>query len=145
MTAPERVPGDLVHRLQDEQTPTDTCGPHCHQGAVIEALIDEIKGMRQDNRERHRVVMGELSEVKGNVGDLQAQFAQLAMLSARTATLAGETASHQAMSPQDAARLAPESEPPPHRRKLPQWVFNLLAGIGAMISGALAGWAATKR
>lgn len=137
MTAPERVPGDLVHRLQDEQTPTDPCGPHCHQGAVLEALIDELKGMRHDGRERHRATMSELSLLKGSVSDLQVQFARLAVEQARTANLAGETASHQALTPQDAARMAPrDSVAPSGRVGVTRRTRGLLYALGVVLAGA---------
>jgi hypothetical protein len=138
----DRVPDDVLRRIQEEATPTD-CGPHCHQGAVLDALIEELRGMRSDSRDRHRATMRELSETKGAVADLQAQFGQLALLQARTSALAGETASHMALPPQEAARRAPrDSVAPSGRGGVPRRTRGLLAALGVVL-GAAAATAAT--
>lgn len=136
MTA-DRVPDDVVRRLQDEQTPTD-CGPHCHQGAVLEALVDEIKGLRRDARDRHRAVLSELADAKGAISDLQVQFGQLAIVQARTAALAGETASHQALSAEDAARHATRDSVAPSRSGSRRPSSRLLWALGVVLAGAAA-------
>jgi hypothetical protein len=132
----DRVPDDVLRRIQEEATPTD-CGPHCHQGAVLDALIEELRGMRSDSRDRHRATMRELSETKGAVADLQTQFAQLALVSARTSALAGETASHMALSPQEATRRAPrDSVAPSGRGGLRRRTQGLLWALGVVLAGA---------
>lgn len=141
----DRVPDDVVRRIQDEETPTDPsvdCGPHCHQGAVLEALIDELKGMRRDSRDRHRAVMLELSSVKGNVSDLQIQFARLAVEQVRTANTVGETASHQALTAEDAARHAPRRDSvAPARRRLSRAAYGLAAAVLTLIGSAVVAYA----
>lgn len=135
----DRVPGDLVHRLQDEQTP---CGPHCHQSALIDALIDDLKADRAAASIRHRAVMHELSAVKGGLADMQQLVSQLAVTTARTAQTAADadsTAAH--------TRLQLETRPSlrPANRRVPRWVYSLAAGIGAMLGTAVATYAATRR
>jgi len=133
----DRVPRDVLDRIQAEETPID-CGPHCHQGAVLEALVDEIRGLRRDARDRHRAVLSELADAKGAISDLQVQFGQLAMVQARTAALAGETASHQALSAEDAARRAPRDSVAPSRSGSRRPSSRLLWALGVVLAGAAA-------
>ena len=136
----DRVPDDIVRRIQSEETPTDPCGPHCHQGAIIEALVEDVKGLRWDARERHRVVLERLSELSGAVGDLQHLVSQLAITAARTAQTAAdasETANHAALSAAEASRLAPrDSVAPSGRHGLPRRTRGLLYALGVVLAGA---------
>jgi hypothetical protein len=149
----DRVPDDVLRRIQDDDTPTipPGCAPECHQGARIDALTGEVRRLRDERGEDRRAILEALSGLTGTVrglevavGAVQGQVTQLALVSARTATLAGETASHQAMTPAEAEQAAPSMAPVSRRRsRLPKPAQTALAAAGIVL-GAAAATAVTR-
>jgi len=137
----DRVPDDVVRRLQVEDTPP-ACGPHCHQAALIESLGEWLQRRAETEDERHRELLGAVAEVRGGLRTLQDQVVRMAVAQVETATA-------EATQRVRALRL-PDSDPPASlppaagRSRLPRWAYGLAAGIGTVVGTAVTTYLAQR-
>lgn len=134
----DRVPDDVVRRLQAEETPP-ACAPHCHQAALIESLGEWLQRRAETDDERHRQLLAGLSEVRTGLRTLEDQVLRLSLTQAELATA-------EATQRARAIRVVPESEPPvsAEKRRIPKWVYGVAAGVGTTVGAAVVEYLRSK-